>query len=184
MTLFRSLRHLLPTGRAWRLTVEKNLRRFFEGVAAPAEEARGFADNVYRDIFPGDTRELPAWDRQFGLPDSGLSDADRRNRLDAAWKAIGGQSPRYIQDTLQARGFDVYVHEWWEPGTEPAPGVQGCATARNPLLWIRREFTNYVLLVECGEALAACGEDFAQAGNSLQELCKQAGREQVENRIR
>lgn len=37
----------------------------------------------------------------------------------SAWSANGGQSPRYLQDVIQAAGFDVYVHEWWVPGTNP-----------------------------------------------------------------
>lgn len=163
---FHVLRHLLPNGRAWRLTVDKNLRRFFQGLAGVGDDVKAFVDRVWLDVFPADTRELSEWERQFGLPDTGLSEQPARDRLDATWKALGGQSPRYIQDTLRARGFDVYVHEWWEPGTEPALGVQGCAEPRNPLFYIRREFTQVLTLVECGEALAQCGEEFAQAGNS------------------
>lgn len=137
------------------------------GLADAGSAARAFIDNVYRDLFPQDTRELTEWENQFALPDTGLDEQARRDRLAAAWRAVGGQDPRYIQATLRARGFDVYVHEWWEPGTEPALGVKGCATPRNPLMWLRREFTNTTILVECGEPLAACGEEFAEAGNSL-----------------
>ena len=136
-------------------------------LAGAGSEARAFFDSVWLDIFPETTRELSAWEDQFALTRSGLDEQARRDRLSATWKAIGGQDPRYIQDTLRARGFDVYVHEWWEPGTEPAIGSSACATARNPIMWIRREFTEVVILVECGQELAACGEEFAQAGNSL-----------------
>jgi len=165
---FRVFKHLLPSARAWRLVVEKRLRQLFEGLAGATSDVKSFFDGVYRDIFPETTREIQAWERQFALPDTGITEQERRDRLAATWKALGGQDPRYIQDTLRARGFDVYVHEWWEPGTERAVGVSGCATPRNPLMWLRREFTEIRILVECGEALAACGEDFALAGNSLQ----------------
>lgn len=168
MTFLRVFKHLLPRGRAWRLTVDKRLRQFFEGLSGVSESIRQHIDRVWLDIFPKTTRELSAWEKQFGLRGTGLSDQQRRDRLDAAWKALGGQDPRYIQDTLRANGFDVYVHEWWQPGTEPAPGSSACATPRNPLMYLRREFTGVTLLVECGEPLAQCGEDFAQAGNSLQ----------------
>jgi uncharacterized protein YmfQ (DUF2313 family) len=167
MIFFRVFRHLLPNARAWRLLTDKKLRALFEGLTSAGADARTFFDSVWLDIFPKTTREVSAWEQQFGLPDVRLSESDRRDRLAAAWQAVGGQDPRYIQDTLRARGFDVYVHEWWEPGTEPSVGVSGCATSRNPLQWIRREFTDTTILVECGEALAACGEDFAQAGNAL-----------------
>ena len=165
---FRIFRHLLPNSRAWRAVVDKRLRQFLEGLSASPSAAKDFVDGVWSDIWPGTTRELSAWEKQFGLPGVGLPEQGRRNRLDAEWKAQGGQDPDYIQNTLRARGFDVYVYEWWEPGTEPAVGVAGCATPRNPLMWLRRESTGSNILVECGEALAACGEAFALAGNSLE----------------
>ena len=124
-------------------------------------------DDVWTDIDPQKTRELPAWENQFALRNTGLNEQGRRDRLDAAWKAVGGQNPRYLQDTLRGAGFDVYVHEWWEPGSEPVPGVKQCVAPRNPLLYLRREFTGVVFGVDCGELEALCGEDFALCGNSL-----------------
>lgn len=170
MMFLRIFKHLLPNARAWRITVDKKLRQFFEGLSGSGDNVKTFFDNVWLDIFPQSTREIDQWEQQFGLRDTGITEQERRDRLDATWKALGGQDPRYIQDTLQANGFDVYVHEWWESGTEPAPGVKQCVTPRNPLMWLRREFTGVSLLVECGEPLAQCGEPFAQSGNSLQPL--------------
>lgn len=162
----RIFRHLLPNARAWRLVVDKKLRSFFEGLGGSGGAARAFFDGVYLDLFPQGTRELSAWEEQFALPDTGLNEQDRRDRLAATWRAVGGQDPRYIQDTLRGRGFDVYVHEWWQPGTEPALGGQGCAVPRNPLLVLVRGSEDRSLLVECGQVEAECGEDFALAGNS------------------
>tara|TARA_R100001224_G_scaffold48492_1_gene28032 strand:- start:1698 stop:2459 length:762 start_codon:yes stop_codon:yes gene_type:complete len=150
------------------LTAEKTLREFFEGVSSAQGDIKEFFDLIFLDIFPDTTRELSTWERQFGLSDTGINEAKRRARLAATWKAVGGQSPKYIQDTLRGAGFDVYVHEWWEPGSEPSVGAESCATPRNPIMWLRREFTGAVILVECGEPDAQCGEDFAQAGNSLE----------------
>lgn len=168
MMFLRIFKHLLPRARAWRLTVDKRLRELFEGLSASGDSVKEFFDGVWLDIFPETTRELDSWEQQFALRNTGLDEQGRRDRLDATWKALGGQGPRYIQDTLRGAGFDVYVHEWWEPGTEPVPGVKQCVSPRNPLMWLRREFTGVTLLVECGEANAACGEAFAEAGNSLQ----------------
>jgi hypothetical protein len=165
MIFFNMIRHLLPNARAWRVTIDKKLRQFFEGLAGTGEDVKTFIDDIWLDIFPATTRELDAWDTQFGLRDTGLTEQQRRDRLDATWKALGGQDPRYIQDTLQANGFNVFVHEWWEPGTEPAPGVKQCVTPRSPLLVLRREFTLTSPRVDCGEPLAQCGEAFAEAGN-------------------
>lgn len=163
-------KHLLPTGRAWSLTATKNLRKFFEAIAPEtSDNPRTFAGDLYGDIFPQTTRQLREWERQFGLPRSpSLTVQQRRDRLEAKWRDRGGQSPKYIQDTLRANGFDVYVHEWWEPGTEPPIGFNSPpATPRNPLSVINSEYSAVVPMVDCGEPLAECGEVFAEAGNFL-----------------
>ena len=130
MIFFRIFQHLLPNAKAWRLTTQKQLREFFEGLTGTGDDVRRFFDFIWLDIFPDTTRELSDWELQFGLPNTLLTEQERRDRLDATWKAIGGQSPRYLQDTLQAAGFDVYIHEWWElPRTEPP-------TLRNPLTYL------------------------------------------------
>lgn len=90
------------------------------------------------------------------------SEQERRDRLDATWKALGGQDPRYIQDTLQAAGFDVYVHEWWEPipGRQNGGSIDGDVTpvARDPFTYLwdgssPREF------IGSGHDSAFCGGD-------------------------
>lgn len=164
----RIFKHLLPNARAWDITVDKKLRQFFGGFAGLGSDIKTFLDFVWLDIFPGTTRGLTAWEQQFGLRDTGITEQQRRDRLSATWRALGGQDPEYIQATLRDNGFDVYVHEWWEPGTEPAPGAKQCVTPRSPLQWLRREFTGALLMVDCGEAFAECGEAFAEAGNSVE----------------
>lgn len=110
-------KHLLPRARAWRITIDKTLRQFFEGLAAATvDDTKENFDNLYSDLDPQQTRDLPAWEAQFALPDTGLTEQERRDRLEATWEATGGQSPKYIQDTLQNAGFPVYVHEWWDYG--------------------------------------------------------------------
>jgi len=117
MRFFRQFQHLLPRTEAWSLVAEKQLRKLFEALAqSPTADAVEFVDDVWLDIFPETTRELEKWEQQFQL-DGGGTDTARRLALAARWQAQGGQDPQYIQDTLQAAGFDAYVHEWWE--TEP-----------------------------------------------------------------
>lgn len=171
MNFLRLFQHLLPDGRAWRTTTDKRLRQFFDGLSVLPDEAKDAADAVWLDLMPDSTSRLSEWERQFGLVRNITDDATRRLRLQATWRAlIGGQDPRYIQDTLRAAGFDVYVYEWWEPGTAPTPGAPGTPVPRNPLLYLRREYTGIDLLVECGEPLAECGEEFAECGNSVEPL--------------
>lgn len=149
MIFFRMFKHLLPRARAWQLTIESQLRQFFEGLSGFGGDVKTYYDQIWLDIFPESTRELAAWEDQFALTPGSLSESERRERLAGAWQALGGQSPRYIQDTLRNAGFDVYIHEWWTPNTFPLaafycgdPGAEcgelgvECvgvfATARNP----------------------------------------------------
>lgn len=124
----RLLQHLLPTGLAWRTApVAKTLRKLLAALGATYESARNFVDLAYNDRFPSTTRELTEWEFQFGLqPAATVTDATRRIALASAWAATGGQSPRYLQDTMQDAGFNVYIHEWWDP-----PNVDP-RTARDP----------------------------------------------------
>ena len=119
MTVYlNAFKHLLPRAKAWQITIDKTLRKFFVGLTDLPSDIRDFVDLVWFDIFPDTTRELDEWESAFGLPDVGLSTADRRTRLAGAWAATGGQSPGYIQDALHAAGFTtLYVHDWWSDDT-------------------------------------------------------------------
>lgn len=157
MNWLNTFQHLLPRAKAWRLTPGTMLRQVIEGLTVLPDEVRREFDRVWLDLFPETTRELDAWEAQWALPDTGMSEANRRARLAATWKAKGGQSPKYIQDTLRAAGFDVYVHEWWVPGSDPLE-------VRNPLEYIRGD-NALVPGVNCGEPWVQCGEEDAQCGN-------------------
>lgn len=140
---FRVFKHLLPRSEAWKVTINKTLRRFFEGLAGGAPtEARVFVDRVYEDVFPETTRELEAWEKQFGL-EPNTDEATRRIALAAEWAATGGQSKAYLQGILQTAGFDVWLHEWWASGPpyvardprdytdQPLIGTFQCSTFSN-----------------------------------------------------
>lgn len=133
-------KHLLPRAKAWSITIDKTLREFFEGLTGLPDDLKEYFDAIYNSREPSTTDSLVEYEEQFGLPDTGLTEQERRDRLDAAWKALGGQSPRYIQDTLQANGFDVYVREWWQgiPSRPLGGSVNNDVTpvARNPLLYL------------------------------------------------
>lgn len=116
---FRIFQHLLPNAKAWRLTATKKLREFFEGLTGIGADLKAFIDGVWLDIFPQTTRQIPEWETQFGLSNTVTIEQEKRDRLDATWKASGGQDQSYIQETLRAAGFDVFIHEWWDdPGDE------------------------------------------------------------------
>lgn len=162
----RVFKHLLPTGRAWRLTIDKALRQFFQGLTILPDDVIKYYNLIYFDLFPQFTRFLSFWETQFGLRDTGLSEQARRDRLDATWAALGGQSPRYIQDTLQANGFNVFVHEWWDPNDENPVGVQACVTARNPNEFLTGGARGSNLLMFDGGADAQDGDPVSQDGST------------------
>lgn len=147
MSLARTLLLLLPTGRSWRSATASRLRAYLTGLAGEGDAVREQADLALDDLYPSTTRELAMWEDRFGVVSTG-SDSVRRQRLAAEWRATGGQSPDYLQDVVQAAGFPLYIHEWWSSG--PGPYV-----ARDP-----RDYTTQPLIgtVQCGEALAECGE--------------------------
>lgn len=153
---FRVIRHLMPDALAWRLAELSTIRKLIASLSETPASARAFVDLVYSDLFPFTTRALAEWQSQFALVPP-ATEADQRKQLDATWKARGGQSPRYIQDVLQAAGFRIFVHEWWEPGSMPR-------VARDP-----RDYTNVPLIgsVQCGEPAALCGEPSAQCNRFL-----------------
>jgi hypothetical protein len=158
----RVLQHLLPDSTAWRLTIARTLRYFFEGLAGAPADAREFVDLVFEDAFPATARDpngaLSEWEKQYGLtPSSTASEESRRLALAAEWAATGGQSPAYIEGVLQAAGFDVYVYEWWLSGPDPY-------VPRDPRLYTT---TPLVGTVQCGDPDAYCGNPEAQCNQFL-----------------
>lgn len=163
MSLFsRVYQRLLPRARAFFFWQSgSQLREFFEGLVGLPADARAFVDQMWSITRPSETDQLPEWEEQFALTNSGLTEVDRRTRLDAAWSTTGGQSPRYLQDVMQANGFDVYIHEWWE-----LPVVGGVPVARNPNTYLS-DSDGPALISLCGEADMRCGEETARCGQTI-----------------
>jgi hypothetical protein len=163
-------KHLLPLAQAWSIIVDKTLRRFFEGLTGVGADTKTFHDGIFEDIDPQKTRELAEWENQFALASTGLTEQERRDRLEATWKALGGQSPRYIQDTLQAAGFDVYVHEWWEPIPDRPNGgsIDGdvVPVARIPFDYLDDGTGGVQFLMVDGAADAQDGDAISQDGST------------------
>ena len=147
------IKHLLPRGRATDITTEKPLRRFFRALSDSFDDVRLTLDKTYTDIRPQDTRQLGDYEIEYALPDAGLTEQQRRDRLAASLSATGGLGLDNLQGVLQSRGFNVYVHNWWVPGTESNP------TIRDPAIIISNAQARRSR-VDAGEALAQAGETF------------------------
>ena len=164
--MLNTIRRLLPTGRAWNTTHDTPMRRFFAGIGAEFEAVKTALQRVYTDTLPQFTRRLEEYEEQFGLPATNLGEQARRDRLAGAFASPSNQGLDTIQDALQASGFNVYLHNWWVPGTEPAPGAGGSAAVRDPSIIV----SNAQALrskMDAGEALAQAGEALAQAGQTF-----------------
>ena len=60
-----SVKALLPSGRAFDITQNKNLRRLFEAVAVLPDGIRDEIEKVYLDLFPESTRSPEEWEKAF-----------------------------------------------------------------------------------------------------------------------
>lgn len=150
-------KHVLPRAKAWRITIDKTLRRFFDGLAQEPDSIREFFDDRFEDSFPATTTAISEFLEQFNLRPSTSTANDRLN-IAGAWRLADYQSPAYIQSTLQAAGFDVYVHEWWEMPI----AWNGNPTPRNPISYCG---PGAVSLVSCDEPWMQCDEPDAQCDN-------------------
>jgi hypothetical protein len=155
---FRIFQHLLPRSRAWSIVIEKTLRNFFEGLTGLPTDFKAFIDQIYLDVFPDVTRQLSEWETQFGIVNPASLEADRRDALQASWARGGGMGSDTLQDTLQAAGFPLFVHDAWY--FTPAKAI------RNPNLYLVDSDTSIVYTAECGVPLAQCGELTAQCGDT------------------
>lgn len=166
--MIRLIQHLLPRARAWSLSGDKPLRSLFEGVSASLSGVKTYADLIWLDLLPETTRQLDDHERQLDLSSAGLTTQERRDRLAFSLANIGGQSPRYLQDTIQLAGFGLYIHEWWDPDTlatrDPTVHLDG-----DPGYPLADEATvrNRVDLTDAGDTEAEAGESFMLAGNFI-----------------
>jgi len=179
-----TVRHLLPRGLAW----SGDNDDLIAALGDLSDDAQEWFDDRWGDLLPETTVDLSEWEAQFALPNTGLSEADRRTRLAAAWAVLGvqAQTVAYIQGRLQGAGFSVFLHEAFDNGP-PNPlalltdtGIQAgedgaqCGETEaqcgnlisatgyhlvNKLTRTVREFTTL-----CGEDAAACGENTALSG--------------------
>jgi hypothetical protein len=110
-----TIKKLLPNGRAFRVFFNTQIEQVLDGSQLEAGRVKVFIDSIRDSGIPDSN--LPAdalddWETFLGLPmNTSLTDAQRRERITGKYAGQGGQGPDYIQDTLQAAGYPVYVLE-------------------------------------------------------------------------
>jgi hypothetical protein len=148
------LSHLLPKSPLWRSSA--SVLRIFDGAQAWFDEARDLFDFGMLENRPVTTTDVFERLQKNGISArflTGLSETDARNLLIAMEPRSPGQSPLRLQDILHAAGFtDVFVHEWFEPGTGPS--------------WTERSAGAYLQsiisgLCHCDDEWATCDDDLA-----------------------
>lgn len=180
MNWLNIFKHLLPRSRAWRITVEKRLRQFFEGLTGLPDDVDKFFLGIMLDLWPSSTTAVNEWLKQFNLTPSGDLAQDRQT-LSAAWLLNEYQSPRQIQDTLQAAGFDVYLHEWWQQPVVGSPvpknpfaflssqveGVTALAGSDQMLAGSQNAVAGFLSIVPTGKSLVACDDTDVVCDDSI-----------------
>lgn len=107
-----AIKQLLPSGAAWDITNNTNLRKLFEAIAVLPEELRIEIENVYMDYFADSTRELDRWEKVFSVIFTRSELEQRRNVLFLLWsRNYGGQSKYFLQLVLQEIFPEIIVEE-------------------------------------------------------------------------
>lgn len=141
-SFFDAIKLLLPSGPAWNITEQNNLRRLFEAIAVLPEKLREEVENVYMDYFADSTRELKRWEEVFTVIFTKAELEQRRKVLSLLWSMNqGGQSKTFLQSVLQRLFPDIIVEE-------NIP----CANPRQ---------ANIAYFCVCGNSAMACGNEKA-----------------------
>jgi len=112
-------KNLFPKGAAWSFTKDFTLLlnaigKNYEQIVASGESA-AFITDAFK------TTLLDEMLFEYGISKNDLLDEKtQRDRLFAIQTALGAQGPDYLQDRLQAAGFNLYVHQVSVVGTPAA----------------------------------------------------------------
>lgn len=111
---------LFPTGRAFKMALESELRLLANGLAVSEAQAitdiLSTLDSALPDNDDFETEDATDWERRLGLVSNPLVDLeDRKLAIQRKMNHPGTIKARqhylYIQGQLRAAGFDVYVYE-------------------------------------------------------------------------
>jgi hypothetical protein len=113
-------RLLYPTGRAYNMPTGGAFEKLHSGLAQSEGRAVDDADSILFSILPDNTNftvdDAEDWERRLGLITNALVSLDDRKaaiirKMNHPGDIPARQSWDYLQQSLQAAGFDVYIHE-------------------------------------------------------------------------
>jgi len=114
-------RQLLPTGRAFGNKLNGINQKLFEAtdenVALLNSDAYSVLDSILPDNAGFSADDATRWEQRLGMiTNTAVSLADRKlaiiRKMNHPGTILARQSVDYLQDRLQAAGFDVYVYEY------------------------------------------------------------------------
>lgn len=113
MSFFESLKLLLPSGKAFDITQNTTVRKFFKGLSHLPEDVKKNMELVYFDLFPDTTRAMSEWEKQFSVLFADMQYGDtRQGILKSLWRSTkGGQDLKYLQSLLWGISKDINVFE-------------------------------------------------------------------------
>jgi len=139
-----TIKRLLPKGKAFKLFFGSTPEKIMKANALQAGRMKDFFDNVRDAGIPNGklpVEALPDWEEFLALQgNSALSSQERNDRINGKYTAQGGQGPDYIQDTLQAAGYPVYLQENPAPRIDPRT-VSGLLIPCSPVYYTEKTFS-------------------------------------------
>lgn len=104
---------LYPRSKAFRSICDNSFRKFCKGLGYVPQDFQTYLEKIYGDRFAETTRELKAWEKQFGIVFAEqYSDDMRRKLLSSFWQINkGGQGKDYLLQILQLISPDFQIVE-------------------------------------------------------------------------
>lgn len=118
--LLNLARQLYPTGRAWKMPVSGTLEQLHIALGVSENKAYEDATSILNSILPDNdgftADDATDWERRLGMISNPLVPLATRKlailrKLNQPGAAPAKSNWRYLQEQLQAAGFDVYVYE-------------------------------------------------------------------------
>lgn len=104
---------VMPPGSIWEPEEGEGLDQLLDAMAENSEVVRAYIATLADVRRPSKTALLADLEKEFGIiENTNLTDADRRTQLAAVKFSKGGNGGKdFLEDALQAAGFDVFVYE-------------------------------------------------------------------------